>query len=498
MTTGATLLQARHIRKSFGGVEVLHGVDLHVDRAEVLALLGENGAGKSTLVKIIAGDYSPDDGEIIVGEHRVNALDPVRSRALGIRMIFQELSDAGSLTVAENICLGRWPNRAGRVSWSAMRSQARAALAELDADIDVRRPVESLRVGERQLVEIARALADAAQILILDEPTAALSGTEVDRLFGAINRLRDRGVGMVYITHRLDEVGRIADRVQVLRDGVSPINRPVVEVTRAQMVTAMIGRSAQTVQRPEAVTTAGEPTLSVSGLGSGRLFAAVNLTVGRGEVVVLYGKVGSGTAEVAETLYGLHPVDKGELVLFGRSYRPSSPAASVNAGVGFLPADRQRAGNFSVRPLTENLAAPSWHRMAVAGVVRRRTERAAFRRWQDTLGIKAPRDLQQPIALLSGGNQQKVLLARWFERGAGLLVLVEPTRGVDVGAREDIYRTLRAQARERGIGVLIATSDYEEVVQLADRALVMSRGRIVEELAGQDVTTPALIAAAGG
>jgi ribose transport system ATP-binding protein len=499
MTDVDSLLRVTGVRKSFGGVEVLHGVDLHLSSGETLALLGENGAGKSTLVKIIAGDHTADAGSISLAGQEVGTLDPVKARRLGIRMIFQELSDAGPLTVAENIFLGRYAARSGIVSWSEMKRRAQVVLDELEADFDASRKVESLRVGERQLVEIARALSDEARILILDEPTAALSSSEVQKLFSAIRRLRTLGVGMVYITHRLDEVAEIADRVQVLRDGASALDRPVAEVTRPEMVTAMIGRSAQTVRRPvPSEHPSDSVALGVRGLTSDGFYTDIDFDVHLGEVVALYGKVGSGTAEIAESLFGLHRTTAGTVTIAGGTYQPKSPADAVGRGIGFLPADRQRSGTLAVRPVAENLAAPSWRRMSTVGIIRRSTEAAAYATWQKALAIRSRRDPMQPIGTLSGGNQQKVLLARWFERGARVLILIEPTRGVDVGAREDIYRTLRDKAANEGLAVLVATSDYEEVVQLADRALVVGKGHIVEMLDGDLVTATALTTAAGG
>lgn len=498
MNQSDSLLRVSGVRKSFGGVEVLHGVDLHLVSGEILALLGENGAGKSTLVKIIAGDYTPDAGVIEVKGRVVGDLDPLHARELGIRMIYQELSDAGPLTIAENISLGRYAARRGIVSWTAMKRVAEQALRELDAELDVTRPVESLRVGERQLVEIARALSDDSQILILDEPTAALSSAEVDRLFTAVQRLQKRGVGMVYITHRLDEVTALANRVEVLRDGNVALDRPVSEVTRGDMVTAMLGRTALTVQRPESHHGSGDPSLNAAHLSSPGNFADISFSVRAGEILALYGKVGSGTAEVAEAVFGLQKLSSGTLEVMGAEYSPKSPANSVERGIGFLAADRQREGILPIRPVAENLAAPSWSRMATKGVIRRATESVVYFAWQKALGIRSRNDPRQPINTLSGGNQQKVLLARWFERGVNVLVLVEPTRGVDVGARDDIYKVLRQRAAEDGLAVLVATSDYEEVVQLADRALVIAKGRIVEDLEGNSVTTAALTAAAGG
>ena len=493
-------LEARSICKSFGGVQVLHGVGLNATGGCVLALLGENGAGKSTLVKIIAGDYQPDSGEIAVGDEVHSALDPISARRLGVRMIFQELSDAPSLTVAENISLGRWPRRSGVVRWSEVRKRAEQVLGELAVDIDPDATVGSLRVGERQVVEIARALSDEARCLILDEPTAALSAQEVEHLFDFVRRLRDRGVALIYITHRLDEVNEIGDRVEVLRDGHVVLDGAVKEFSRRDLVSAMVGRQIADVQRPAPRTweLGAEPALRFADAASTGAFENVELAVYPGEVVALYGKIGSGTAEVAEAAFGLRHLTSGTFELGGEATTLHGPTQAIESGVGFLPADRQREGAFMVRPVSENLAAPSWTRLArLKAFITSKIEAVAYRRWHDVLKIRSRGDPGQIFGTLSGGNQQKVVLGRWLERHARALVLVEPTRGVDVGARQEIYRSIRELASD-GVGVLVATSDYEEVVQLADRAIVMARGRIVAELEGDEVTTHALTEAAGG
>jgi ribose transport system ATP-binding protein len=493
-------LEARSIRKSFGGVEVLHGVDLVAAGGSVLALLGENGAGKSTLVKIIAGDVDPDSGELDVNGEVHASLDPLAARRLGIRMIFQELSDAPALTVAENISLGRWPGKRGVVRWREMTRRAEQVFADLEVDIDPEATVGSLRIGQRQVVEIARALSDEARCLILDEPTAALSAQEVEHLFQAIERLRARGVALVYITHRLDEVRRIADRVQVLRDGDEVLTGEVAELDRRSLVSAMVGRRIEDVQRPPPRTweLSAAPLLRLRDASSDDAFTGVDLDVHGGEVVALYGKVGSGTAEVADAIFGLRRLTGGTLEHQGRHARFSTPAHAIEAGLGMLPADRQREGAFMVRPVAENLSAPSWTRLArLRFFITSRMEAAAYRRWHDALTIRSRGDPSQPIATLSGGNQQKVILGRWLERRSRALLLVEPTRGVDVGARQEIYRSIRKLAAE-GAGVLIPTSDYEEVVQVADRAAVMARGRIVTELEGDEITTQRLAEEAGG
>jgi ribose transport system ATP-binding protein len=492
-------LKARGIRKSFGGVEVLHGVDLDAVGGSVLALLGENGAGKSTLVKIIAGDYQADAGTIEVDgvEHRV--LTPRQARDLGVAIIFQEFQDASTLTVAENISLGRLPNRRGLVDWRAMNERARAILEQLEVNIDPGATVGTLRVGERQIVEIARSLSGAARLLILDEPTAALSHHEAEVLFDFIRRLRTQGVAVIYITHRLDEVTQIADRVQVLRDGDTSLLADVATTDRRAMIEAMIGRRMAEVARPAAPThpIGEQPALEWRGATSGRAFQDVDLDVRTGEVVALFGKLGSGASEVGETAFGIRPLTAGTLTVEGIERHFGKPSDAIEKGIGFLPADRKAGGAFLVRPVAENVAIANWPNLATAGVLTARKEANAYRRWRDRLTIRARNDPKQPMGTLSGGNQQKVLLARWLERDSRALVLIEPTRGVDVGARADIYRSLRELAA-RGVAVLCVTSDYEEAVQVADRAYVMAKGRIVEHLTGDEITTSRLLEAAGG
>jgi ribose transport system ATP-binding protein len=494
------LLSAHGVRKSFGGVEVLHGVDLDAASGSILALLGENGAGKSTLVRILAGDYTPDSGEIEISGRKYAQLSPISARAAGVRMIYQEFQDAPTLTVAENISLGRLPSNHGFVRWSAVRERAKSILDKMGIELDPARPVGTLRVGERQIVEIARALSDEARILILDEPTAALSHQEAEHLFAFLRRLRDQGTAIIYITHRLDEVHAISDRVQVLRDGDVAAEGSAKDFDRQSLVEAMIGRSAAAVSRPKIRTweLGPEPVLELHEASLVPAFDRVTLHVHPGEIVALYGKLGSGSAEVAESVFGLHTLDAGELRIRKLPMAAKGPGRSVSKGIGFVPADRKREAILAVRPVSENVAAPSWPRLArLKLLISRSTEARAYRRWHDELSIRSRNDPLQPIGTLSGGNQQKVVLARWLERGSPLLVMVEPTRGVDVGARLELYKSMRALAAE-GIGMLISTSDYEEVVQVADRAAVMARGTIVAELEGDAITTNRLLTEAGG
>jgi ribose transport system ATP-binding protein len=494
------LLRARGVRKSFGGVEVLHGVDLDAASGSIVALLGENGAGKSTLVRILAGDYTPNAGEIEIGGQTYKHLTPITARAAGVRMIYQEFQDAPTLTVAENISLGRLPQAGGFVRWREVRARAVKVLEQMGVELDPDRHVGTLRIGERQIVEIARALSDDARVLILDEPTAALSQQEVDQLFVFLQRLRQQGAAIIYITHRLDEVHAIADRVQVLRDGSVAAQGETKDFDRRALVEAMIGRSAVDVSRPPRATwqRGEQPALELKGASSARAFSKVDLTVFPGEIMALYGKLGSGSSEVAEAVFGLRPLDDGELRVAGELAPAKGPASSIAHGIGFVPADRKREAILAVRPVAENVAAPSWERLARFRImISRSTEAKAYRRWHKELSIRSRNDPMQQIGTLSGGNQQKVVLARWLERGSPLLVMIEPTRGVDVGARAELYRSMRALAAE-GVAMLIATSDYEEVVQVADRTAVMARGGIVTELEGDDITTNRLLTEAAG
>ncbi len=490
----------RGLRKSFGPVEVLHGIDLDLPPGRVVALLGENGAGKSTLVRVLAGDHQPSAGTILLDGAPVTVRDVATARRLGIRLISQEIADAAPLSVAENISLGNWPHRAGWVSRRAVERRAREVLDLLQSDIDPARTVGSLRLGERQIVEIARALVGAgtgeqSRCIVFDEPTAALSDAEAQRLFTVIEDLRERGVTVLYITHRLDEVFRIADQVCVLRDGVVSLDAPVAGLDTGQVVEAMVGRSVAT----ERFTARSEPgpvrqrVVEASTDSS----ADVSFDVRAGQVLGLYGKVGSGVPEIAESLFGERRLTGGHLDVDGRPVRLRNPADAIAAGIGYLPPDRQGQAVLRPRSVAENLAAPTWRRLARHGVITRRREAAAYRRWHDELRVRSQGDPGQPIGTLSGGNQQKVLLGRWLEARSTVLVLVEPTRGVDVGARHEIYLAVRALA-DAGSAVVIASSDYEDIVAVADSTLVLVRGRVVARLDGDDVTTERLTHAAGG
>lgn len=495
----AATLAAADVRKSFGAVEVLHGVSLEVHPGEILALLGENGAGKSTLVRVLGGDHVPDSGSVLFdGEDVTARLHPRLMRSKGLHLIAQETSGVETLTVAENVALGDWPRRRSLVDWRRMRRNAQAILADLGLDIDVDRQVGTLGVGQRQLIDIARALVADARVLILDEPSAALSQAEVDELFRLVLRLRDRGAGIIYITHRLPEVEVLADRVQVLRDGQTVLVADIADVDRDAIVTAMVGESVDVhdLGRTDATDSAprATPRLALHGGVHWPAFGPVDLVAYAGEVLVLFGKIGSGTAELADSLFGLRPLDRGSIELDGVAHHFANPSAAIAAGVGFLPGDRRRCG-FLGLSLASNLCAPSWRRLANAGVVTARAEAGVFHRWAEMLSVRGARRPRQPLSSLSGGNQQKILLGRWLEVSSRVLVLVEPTRGVDIKARQDIYHLI-GQVADQGAAVIVATSDHEEAALVADRVLVFTAGNVVAQVVRPQITEERLLDAA--
>lgn len=495
--TDSVFLSARGLRKSFGQVEVLHGVDLDLAPGTVTALLGENGAGKSTFVRIIAGDYQPDGGTIrLDGVEERYSVAGARKR--GIRLISQEISDAPTLTVAENVVLGAWPTSTGFVNRKAMRSEARQALHALGADdLDLDAIQTSLRLGERQIVEVARAIRGQSKLVIFDEPTAALSDAEAKQLYRVIATLTERGVAVLYITHRLDEVFAIADRVCVLRDGVMAMQTLVAETNAPAVVEAMVGHKVERARGAVRDFTSEAAALQAADL-TGPGYSGVSFTAHRGQILGLYGKVGAGVIEVAEALFGTRPIDTGTVALDGAELSLTGPADAIRHGIGYLPPDRARDGAFLILSVAENLTAPSWRRLATAhAFMTRSIDALAYRRWHKPLGVRSTGDPKQNLGTLSGGNQQKVLLGRWLEAGSRVLILSEPTRGVDVGAREEIYAVLRELAGN-GTTIIIATSDYEDIVGVADTALVMVRGEIVAHIPHQEITVNSLTEAAGG
>ncbi|MFJ2960961.1 sugar ABC transporter ATP-binding protein [Streptomyces collinus] len=491
MTT--TNLRINGLTKSFGGVRALDGVDLTVPAGQVHALLGHNGAGKSTLIKCLGGAYPPDAGTIEVGGTSYTRLTPRESIASGVAIIFQTLSVVDALTVAENIFLGQEWTRHGRIDRRAQEEVAAGLLQRVAAKCSPRDRVSDLPMGQRQLVEIAKALSRSASVLVLDEPTAALSGAETDALAQRVEDLRTQGLAIVYVTHLLGEVERLADAVTVLRDGRVAHHATVSGQTRRELVEAIAGRPAQAVAkspRPSA-----PPRLVAEDL-RGPGFGPVGLSVAEGERVGLFGLIGSGRTRILETLYGRRRATAGTIRVGDRTVAPARPADALAAGIALVPADRRAQGLFPSMTAQDNALLPSVKPLSRLGVRALSSERRVFGALATAVGLRPARP-RLPAGAFSGGNQQKLVLGRWINeaRHVDVLLLDEPTQGVDVGARQEIYRVVSTLAGERGTAVLFASSDPEEIVALADRCLIVARGRIVGELSGTELTEQALLSA---
>ena len=484
------------ISKSFPGVQALRDVQFEVQGGEVHALVGENGAGKSTLMRILGGVHQRDAGEIHLRGQPVEIPSPVYARMLGISIIHQELNQVPALPVAENIFLGREPRRAGGfVDWKTMYARANTLLQDLGLPIDPRRRLGTLTVAEQQLVEIAKALSVEADLVIMDEPTAALTVEETERLFRFIRDLRPRGVGIVYITHRLEEIFTIADRVTVLRDGRYVGTYAIGELTMDGLIRLMVGRQL-TEKFPKEPVAAGAPVLEVRGLTSRGRFTDVSFTVHRGEILGIAGLIGSGKAAVAHAIFGAIPVDSGEILVDGHPVTIRSPSEAIAHGIGLVTEDRKRLGLVLGMSVTANITLPVLPELETAGFVRRREEGVRV--------TQAIRDLdmavaspEQPARNLSGGTQQKVVVAKWLQTGARVLLLVEPTRGIDVGAKVEMYRLMVALAR-RGVGIVMISSELPEILGMSDRILVMHEGRITGEFSRETATQEAILASASG
>ncbi len=493
-----SLLQAKDVTKAYAGVRALRGASFELRPGEVHALVGENGAGKSTLVKIITGAVAPDRGEIVLGGQTIIHNSPRVARSLGISAIYQQPALFPDLTVAENIAIGL--EAAGpwqAVDWPERRRRAAELLAQVGARIDPDREASGLTMPEQQLVEIARALSAATRVLILDEPTASLSEEDTRNLFGVIRRLRGQGVGMIYISHRLEELPMIADRVTVLRDGCTIDTRPMSGVSRQELIQRMVGRELQAVF-PKREVQAGDVVLDLRGLGSRT--AGVNgvfLQVRAGEIVGLAGLVGAGRTELARTIFGLAPADAGEILLRGRPVRFASPKGAIAAGIAYVPEDRRRHGVILEMPISANITLASLPRLSGFGGaldVRREKEMAVD--YVRRLGIKTPA-IFAPAATLSGGNQQKVALSRWLATKPSVLILDEPTQGVDVGAKSEIH-ALMVELATQGVAILMISSEMPEILGMSDRIAVMRSGTIVGVFSRAEATQQGILALALG
>jgi ribose transport system ATP-binding protein len=466
-------LACRGITKRFPGVVAVDHVDLEVEPGKVTILLGENGAGKSTLARVIAGVYRPDDGSMTLDARPYEPSGPGEAMAAGIGMIHQETSLLPNLSVAENVFLGRQPRRGPVIHNRAMRDAARRQLDRIGLEVDPATPVGRLSVAARQQVEIAKALSLDARILILDEPTAALGGEEVDRLFGLIGDLRSHGVAFIYVSHRLAEVPEVGDRVVVLRDGRRVASWDRADVPVEELIEAMVGRTVDQVY-PEPPEPRPDEVLRVEGLSRRGAFSDVSFTVRRGEILGVAGLVGAGRTRLARALFGAEPAEAGRILLEGEPLFLGSPADAVAAGVVLVPEDRKEQGVVLDLSMQDNVALPSLDELCTAGLLRPATLRRLARELARRLDIRGR--LRQPARTLSGGNQQKTAIAKWIHRQPKVVIFDEPTRGVDVGAKAGIYQLIRDLAAG-GTAILVISSELPEVLGLSNRVLVLSRGR---------------------
>jgi rhamnose transport system ATP-binding protein len=490
------LVELRGIAKRYGGVQALADVSFSIASSTVHALVGENGAGKSTLVKILTGVVHPDEGELAVDGEPQRIGDPQAAHRLGIVAMYQEPTVFQDLTVAENVFAGRHPRTGvGAVDWGAMRGEAARVLDELGVDFGPSTPVRGLGVADRQLLEIAKALSSSARLLIMDEPTAALSPHEVENLFATVRRLRERGVAVVFISHRLEEVSEIADTITVLRDGRHIATRPAAEVSHGQLIRLMVGRSLDALF-PKEEAEIGDVVLRARGLTRRGVFSNVSFELKRGEIVGLAGFVGSGRTEVARSIFGIDPLDRGELAIDGRPFRPRSPRATLRRGLAYLPEDRLHQGLVQPMSVGENVSLAVLPELTPGGLLRPGRERSLARRFMDQLRIKATSPAQV-VRSLSGGNQQKVVLAKWLAAEPRILILDEPTHGVDVGTKADVHRTISHLAAQ-GLTILLISSELPEVLGMSDRVLVMREGRLVAEFPRAEATEERVIEAAAG
>ena len=484
-------LSFQSITKRFPGVLALDGVSFEVARGSCHALVGENGAGKSTLGKILAGVYVPDDGQIQLDGRRLDTPNPLAARKLGIAMVHQELAFCPNLSVAENLCLGDLPQRAGFLDRRRMRELARGMLGEIEADFDVDIPISELSTGQEQLVQIAAALGTHAQIIVMDEPTSSLSVRESEHLFELLAKLKKRGITVIYVSHRLEEIFRLCDAVTVLRDGRHVATEAVAASNTERLIHQMVGRevkqyTSQHLQRP-----LGEELLRVEGLSSPGKFSDVNFTVRAGEILGFAGLVGAGRSEVAQAIFGLDPAATGRVFVRGKPLPLGSVNAALKRGLGFLPEDRKRLGLVLSMNCRENTSLAVLRRLSFAGFIRRSQERSLAQRYVDQLRVKTT-SLDTPIAGLSGGNQQKIALAKWLARQCAILIVDEPTRGVDVGAKAEIHHLLDDLACQ-GLALVVISSELPEVMNLSRRIAVMRQGRIAGELPREELSQPALM-----
>jgi len=494
--SGPPTLALASVSKSFGAVRALREVSLELFAGEAHALAGENGAGKSTLVKTLAGVHRPDSGQVLLNGEPVVFHNPADAQRAGVAVIYQEPTLFPDLSVAENIFMGRQPRTTlGRIDRRAMRAEAAGLFDRLGVTVDPEQPARGLSIADQQLVEIAKAISRDARVLIMDEPTAALSGNEVTRLFSVVEALREQGCAVLFISHRLDEIFSLCQRVTTLRDGAWIASEPVAGLTHDDLIRRMVGRELGSLY-PKQDTEAGEVALRVERLTREGVFTDVSFEVRRGEIVALAGLVGAGRSEVVRAVFGIDRWDAGTVHVAGRPLPPASPTAAMAAGLALVPEDRRQQGLVMEMSIERNIGLTGLRSLRRGPVISRAAERARARDWAVRLRLKFA-GLGDGVGVLSGGNQQKVVLAKWLATEPSVLIVDEPTRGIDVGTKAEVHRLLSELAGQ-GIAVLMISSDLPEVLGMADRVLVMHEGRITAEIPRTEATEESVMSAATG
>ncbi|MEM6427813.1 MAG: sugar ABC transporter ATP-binding protein [Deinococcota bacterium] len=491
------LLCIQNISKRFPGVKALDDVSFDVHPGDVHVLMGENGAGKSTLMKILSGAYQPDEGSLTLAGEDVSFRDPIQARDHGIGMIYQELTVLPNLSVGRNIMLGQEPMTAlWQVNWRKLYADAQAVLDELDLALDVRAPLQILNIAERQMVEIARSVQQRPRLMIMDEPTSALGKHEEEVLFALIDRLKARGVSIIYISHRMDEVFRLADTITVLRDGQHMATRPAGEFSRESLIELMVGRNVDVGRHDGVSQETGEARVTTYNLSVTNTLHDISFDLHAGEVLGVAGLVGAGQTQLAEVLFGLRQADAGTLSLDGNPINLPSPQAAISAGIAYVPEDRKDLGLVLMMSVQNNLTLAGLEQHTKAGLLNLRALKTSAQTWVKRLGIRTA-SLGQQVDSLSGGNQQKVVLAKWLSLQPRVLILNEPTRGIDVGAKVDVHKLIRDIAAS-GVAVLMISSELPEVLSVSDRIMVMWQGHVTGILHAESASEEQVLALAFG
>ncbi|GAA2648789.1 sugar ABC transporter ATP-binding protein [Paractinoplanes durhamensis] len=496
MAEASALLEVQDVTKSFGAVAAVQGVSFPLFGGEAHALVGENGAGKSTIVKMLAGVHQPDTGTLRLAGNDVTFAGPADAKAAGIAVIYQEPTLFPDLSVAENIAMGNQPlTRLRQIDRKAMHATAERLFRRLGVHLDPTRPARGLSIADQQLVEIAKALSSEARVLIMDEPTAALSAVEVARLFAVVRSLRDEGAAILFISHRFEEITELCQRVTIMRDGKHVATELVADLTVDDMIRRMVGRDLSALF-PKQTVEPGEVMLEVDGLTREGVFRDVSFSVRAGEIVALAGLVGAGRSEVMQAVFGVDPYDSGTVRFQGKRLKPGSPRAAMAAGIALVPEDRRQQGLIMELSIERNVTLPRARKLARLGLLFGGAEREAALTWTQKLQTKLG-SLSDAVGTLSGGNQQKVVLAKWLATGPQLLIVDEPTRGIDVGTKAEVHRLMSSLAAD-GLAVVMVSSELPEVLGMADRIVVLREGRVAAELTRAEATEESVMYAAMG